>query len=225
MPCSINFFKRSKEYFNFFAGYIRKDASALFDDSRDLMLTFRGAGVPVPPVLRAVAGYVLGRRLEGLAERLEAGFLRSLQLSLSETESDTDDTLGAIAELLAFGRSSEIAIGLEPLEQAFGTVLGRLLEDLLRAPDPAVAVRFLEVIGKSYDLHFPLDRRPLEDVAFLILRKHRGFLLQQKHIHQSTEGGNRDWKPFEDLAEALHLNIHWILDMGEGEDAATGKGA
>ena len=197
--------------------------AALFGESRDLMLTFQGAQVPVPPVLRAVAGHVLGRELEELAERLEASFLRDLQGPRREHESETGELLNRISELLAFVQAVEVRIGLEPLEQAFGVVLMRLLEDLLREPDPAVARRFLETIGKSYDLHFPLDRRPLEDVAFLVLRKHRDFLLNLKRMHQSTDGGNTDWRVFEDLADALHLNIHWILEMGEGDEAAAGR--
>jgi alpha-amylase/alpha-mannosidase (GH57 family) len=193
-----------------------------FGESRELMLTFRGAGVRVPPIFKAVASHVLGRRLEALGERLKASFMRALQYPRHEGETETGELLSEISDVLGFARESEVELGLRPLEQAFGIVLSRLLEDLLREPDPGVAAQFLEVIRRSYDLHFPLDRRPLEDVAFLVLRKHRDFLLSLKHAHQSMGDGNRSWQAFEDLAEALHLNIHWILVMGEGEEAAAG---
>ncbi len=195
----------------------------LFGESRELMRTFQGADVPVPPVLLAVAGHVLGYRLEILGGQLKASFLRALERPRRENEAETGDLLNEVSEILRFARDIGLELALAPLEQAFGFVLSGLLEDLLRDPDAEIADRFHAVISKSYALHFPLDRRPLEDVAFLVLRKHRDFLLTLKQAHQSLDGGSPSWRAFENLAEALHLNIHWILEMGEGEDAAAGK--
>ncbi len=193
----------------------------LFRESRDLMLTYRGAGVPVPAVFRAVAGHVLSRQLEKLAARLRDGLLQSLRARRAAEDEATRRLLGEIRSLLELARGNELELSLEPLSRAFGAVIAMLLENLLREPDPVWAERCVEVVRSSYQLHFPLDRRPLEDLAFLILRKHRALLLGQ--AREASESGRRSREAFEALAEVLHLNIHWILEMGEVNGSPAGK--
>jgi len=193
----------------------------LFSESRDLMATFHGAGVPLPPVLRAVAEHVLAGVLETQAERLEAAFLRDLQGDRPAEDPEVERLLAEIAESLGFARGNEVCVDTEPLSQAFGVVLQRFLDGLLREPESALAERFVQVIRRAFDLHFPLDRRPLEDVAFLVLRKHHEVLMT--YAHQSSEEGSCAWRAFEELADTLNLNIRWILEMGEGVDTAAGQ--
>jgi hypothetical protein len=161
-----------------------------------------------------VAGHVLARSLEDLAARLHASFVAELNQTATAVGSETRALLGEIGALLEFGREREIELPLGPLSEAYGEVVERLLERLLREPDPVWAERCVEVIRSSYDLHFPLDRRRLEDVAFLLLRKHRTVLLER--ARQTSPEGQRSRDAFEALAEALHLNIGWILASGEG---------
>jgi len=192
----------------------------LYRESRDLMLTFRSAGVPVPSVFRAVAGHVLARTLADLARDLRASFLEELGSSATVGGVRTQALLGEIADLLRFARAGEeLEVPLGPLAEAYGAVIEMLLEKLLREPDPAWAQRCVDVIRSSYDLHFPLDRRRLEDIAFLVLRKHRVVLLEL--ARQTSPDGGRNREAFEALAEALHLNIRWILEMGEGNGSES----
>jgi alpha-amylase/alpha-mannosidase (GH57 family) len=188
-----------------------------YRESRDLMATFRSAGAPVPPVVRAVAAHVLARLLADLARRLRASFLEELGSTATVGGAPTQALLGEIGSLLHLAREGELEVPLDPLSEAFGAVIEMLLEKLLREPDPAWAQRCLDVIRSSYDLHFPLDRRRLEDLAFLVLRKHRALLLEL--ARQTSPDGRRNREAFEALAEALHLNIRWILEMGEGNEA------
>lgn len=185
-----------------------------FRESRDLMATFRSAGVRVPPVVRAVAGHVLTHKLADLARRLRASFLEELGSTATVGGASTQALLGEIGGLLRFAREAEVEVPPDPLSQAFGGVIEMLLEKLLREPDAGWARRCVDVIHSSYDLHFSLDRRPLEDLAFLVLRKHRALLLEL--ARQTSPDGQRHREAFEALAEALHLNLRWILEMGEG---------
>jgi hypothetical protein len=192
----------------------------LFNESRDLLATFRGAGVPLPPVLRAVAEHAIGGVLESAAERLEAAFLRGLQAGPGAADPEVERLLAEVGELLDFAGANELPVETEPLSQAFGVVLQRLLEGLLRQPDLATAERFSEVIQRAFALHFPLDRRPLEDVAFLVLRKHHELLLS--HARSASEESARMWRAFEALADGLNLNLRWIVELGESVET-TGQ--
>jgi hypothetical protein len=197
----------------------------IYTESHDLMTTFRRAGVPVPPVFEALAVHTLARSLEDLAQRLEVGLLQKVSGSASHAVEDIDALLGEIGGLLTYSREAGLELSIEPLMQAYGVVLERLLENLLNEPNPVWAEEAVDVIRSSYDLHFPLDRRPLEDLAYLVLRKHRIFLLGSASSSESAEEGYRVRRAFESLAEALHLDIRRILEPGEGSGTAPGESA
>jgi len=96
------------------------------------------------------------------------------------------------------------------------------LKKLIRRPEPHWAEQFVEVIQSSYQLHFPLDRRPLEDLAFLVLGKHRETLASHRDGDDAED--ERSWRAFEALAGALNLNIGWILEQTNGSGPALHPG-
>lgn len=197
--------------------------TAIHEESRDLLRTFRRAGTAAPPVLEAVAAHVLTRALEDLAQRLEVGLLQKVSGS-GEVQADIEELLAEIGDLLKFSREAGLELPLEALCQAFGVVLTRLLENLLREPDPARAAQAVEIVRSSYGLHFALDRRPLEDLAYQVLRKHRTFLLEAAYATE-TAASRPVWQAFESLAEALHLDIRRILEAGESAEPSAGGDA
>jgi alpha-amylase/alpha-mannosidase (GH57 family) len=210
--------------------------AGLFDESHGLIRTLKEAGVPVPPGLRAMSQSVLVQRLAGLAEELEAAFLRKLGTAAdsavsaeggatdsvasaeSGPESDTEvqSLLDRVGSLLGFGHENEIDLPTAPLARAYGRVLETLLVRFHERPEPFLARRCVEVIESSYPLHFALDRRPLEDLAFQAFRKHRAAL--RESAGRAERGRDHDWEAFEALARALHLNIRRITEEDRSEN-------
>lgn len=195
--------------------------SELFEESRDLMGTFRRAQVPIPLVFQAVATHVLGRMLQAVAGRLRACLERNLDAEAPPEAGETEEILSETAKLLEFARESELEVDVGSLKSAFSSVLEALLGKLLQGPDPLWAGRFVAVIRNRDPLNFPLDLRPLEDVAFLVLRKHRTVLLS--YADTPSEGQRLKWAPFEALAEALRLNLRCILEMPEEDHTAPSE--
>jgi hypothetical protein len=167
--------------------------------------------------------HTLARSLEDLAQRLEVGLLQKVSGAATHAAEDIEALLAEIGGLLTYSREAGLELSIEPLMQAYGVVLERLLENLLREPNPVWAEEAVDVIRSSYSLHFPLDRRPLEDLAYLVLRKHRIFLLGSASSPESAEEGQRVRRAFESLAEALHLDIRRILETGEGSGTTSGE--
>jgi hypothetical protein len=93
-----------------------------------------------------------------------------------------------------------------------------LLERLHDRPDTVWAEQCVEVIRSSYDLHFPLDRRPLEDLGYRVFWKHRERLRSYARGEQETH--RRCFEAFAALAEALKLNLPYILEHGVGDPSA-----
>ncbi len=197
----------------------------LFEQGRDLIATCREANVETPPVLRAAAGHVLTRRLsdkafaleQSLRERLGSGPQRSEDAHVLVAEEQARK-LSEIADLLNFARSNELPVSIDALVAAYGRVIQELLEKLQESPDCLWAQQCEEVIRSSYDLHFPLDRRPLEDLGYRVLWKHRDRL--RSWAHSSSETDARCWQAFEALAVALQLNIHWIIEQENGSSSS-----
>jgi len=204
----------------------------LFEQGQELIATCREAGVDPPPVLRAAAGHVLTRRLEEKAAQLESS-LRGLGGGGTEPGPPTaaagaevaagvevaaaasqKQHLQEIAQLLNFSRDNELQVSIAALVQAYGRVIREMLDQLLTGLSCARARRCEEVIRSSYDLHFPLDRRPLEDLAYRVLWKNRETL--RATSRSSAAEDLRCWQAYEALAEALHLNIRWILEQENG---------
>jgi alpha-amylase/alpha-mannosidase (GH57 family) len=199
----------------------------LFEQGQELIATCRDAGVDPPPVLRAAAGHVLTRRLGEKAVLLESS-LRSRGCALCEdpagpgaparTEdsapADQEQLLQEIAGLLNYARESELEVSIDALVQAYGRVIRDMLEALLAGLSCTCAQRCEEVIRSSYDLHFPLDRRPLEDLAYRVLWKNREAL--RAAAQSAVAEDQRCWRAYQALAEALHLNIRWILEQENG---------
>ncbi len=184
----------------------------LYEQGRELIATCREAGVEPPPVLRAAAGHVLTRMLAEKATRLEDS-LRGRLTGAGEAVVAEEQArlLKEVAELLTYSRSNDLGAAIDPLVQAFGRVIRDLLERLLEQPSCLWARQCEEVIRSSYELHFPLDRRPLEDLAYRVLWKHR------EALRAMARGGSPEdascWSAYEALAEALLLNVHWILEQ------------
>jgi hypothetical protein len=200
----------------------------LHEQGRELIATCRNAGVEPPPVLRAAAAHVLTRTLGEKAAALE----RSLRDRLGGSDASPREggqvvaeeqaqRLEEIAELLNFSRDNELEVSIDALVRAYGGVIRELLERLLTQPDARWAEQCVEVIRSSYELHFPLDRRPLEDLAYRVLWKHREDL--RAVAKGQSESESRRWTAFQSLAEALHLNIHWILEQENGTPADSGE--
>lgn len=192
---------------------------SLFDDGKNLIQTCHGAKVPVPAVLSAVAGHVLSRDLKISAEKLERQMLARLvgDTGAGDVVAATTDeasplamALAEIAELRQFAAQNGIEISDQPVIDAFGRILLSLLEKLLKATDVQIVSEFLAVIRTAFQLQIPLDRRPLEDLTYVVLGKHRIQLSDYRSAAaESTEG--RCWLLFKELAEVLQLNINWIL--------------
>jgi len=191
----------------------------IHEESRGLLMTFRRAGVPVPPVLEAVARGALARTLEEMAQRLEVALLQQVQGS-GEVRGEIDALLDEIGSLLGFSREAGLELPLEPLTQAFGSALLRLLDSLMRRPEASRAEQAVEVMRSTYALHFPLDRRPLEDLAYQVLKKHRTLLLGAAYEPEPAGDERRIRQAFASLAEALHLDIRRILEVDEGGSSA-----
>lgn len=196
----------------------------IYATTRDLIVTCRQARIAVPAVLKAIAGHILTRQLGEKARALEERLRSALRLN---SASPPRDQLGAaeiqagllkdVADLLNFARDNELEVSTESLTQTYRRVILHLLGKLLEAPDPLWAEQCTEVIQSSYQLHFPLDRRPLEDLGFLVFGKHRGVLLE--YAHAQAGDGERAWQAYRALAEALHLNIDWIIQKEAGTAA------
>ncbi len=188
-----------------------------FEHGRDLITTCRHAGVEVPPVLAAAAGHVLERMLVEKAGQLEGSFavgVRAAEDHVSEQESlaaaeSRRDLLAEIGEILTFARDNALQVAHEPLVRAYDRVLSELLQKIVHEPRAEYARECLGIIESSYALEFPLDRRPLEELAFVGFGKHRAYL---RELSEDERGeANRSWEAFRKLAEALKLNIQWIL--------------
>ncbi len=202
----------------------------LFEQGRDLITTCRQAGVEVPEVLSAAAGHVLERMLTEKAAELEATFQEGVRAAEDRVEEQNPAPssaaaarrgalLGEIAEILSFSRDNELRVAHEPLVRSYDRVLRGLLERIVESPRAEYAVECLHVIESSYALEFPLDRRPLEELAFVGFGKHRAVL--RKMAHENTEDATRNWEAFRRLAEALKLNINWILAQEGGGSPRT----
>ena len=193
----------------------------IFATARDLIVTCRQARIAVPGVLKAIAGHILMRQLGEKAGELEERLRAQLQL---DSEAPPRDQLGAaetqanllkdVADLLNFVRDNELEVSTDPLAHTYRRVVLHLLGKLLERPDPLWAEQCAEVIQSSYQLHFPLDRRSLEELGFMVFGKHRGALLEYAHARE--DDGERAWRAFGALAEALHLNIDWIIQKETG---------
>ncbi len=190
----------------------------LFEEGRELMTTCRQVGVPAPAVLRAAAEHVISRMLADKAGQLRERILERFGPAgtggPAPTEELQNGLLAEIAELLNFVRENELVVSLAPLAGACGEVIGSLLERLLKEPEARVAAQCVAVMRTSFQLQFPLDRRPLEDLAFQVLGKHRSAL--KEIAASSSDDEQRRWHAFEELAGMLRLNIHWILEQTGG---------
>jgi alpha-amylase/alpha-mannosidase (GH57 family) len=192
----------------------------LFNEGKNLIQTCQGAQVPVPAVLSAVAGHVLSRELKISAERLERHMLARLTGSVAadgDEASPLELALADIADQRQFAAQNGIEISDQPVIEAFGRILLSLLEKLLKTPDVEIVTEFLAVIRTAFRFQIPLDRRPLEDLTYLVLGKHRTVLGDYRtSATDSTEG--RSWILFKELADALQLNINWIIQEPNQRD-------
>jgi len=187
----------------------------IFNESRGFLSILRGAGIAVAPVLRAVAGHVLARRLEEVSQGLEVAFLQGV---VGDPDGGAEAAVASrteeIAGLFAFAEEAGIKLPVEALREAYSAVLEQLLEMLQREADPRRARQTVAVIESSYRFHFPLDRRRLEDLAFQALKKHRNVLLES--VRARGRGAEATvWAAFSALADVLHLSIRAILEIDE----------
>jgi len=190
----------------------------LYAQGKDLIATCRRAGVEVPGVLLAAAGHVLERMLGEKAEGLAVSFTRRHAGDRDpEGGNGHEQLLEEIGEILAFARRNEIEVSISPLVEAYSRILTGLLESFVQDPLPEVAENCLDVIKSSYGLEFPLDRRPLEELAFLGFGKHREVL--GACARDDDDGRASGWKIYRALAEALRINIDWILAQDGGGGA------
>jgi alpha-amylase/alpha-mannosidase (GH57 family) len=195
----------------------------LYRESRDLMVTFHGAGVPVSPVLRALAQHVVDGLVTDLAGDLEEAYDEMLERTPPPPPEAfrTPAPLAEIDRHVEFSRVADLEIDLGPLGQVFGRVVRRMLDDLLRSPDAGSAERAAAVLTRARSYDFVLDWRPLEDLAFAVLRKHRSALLDDRR--RSSAGDDPGWRAFETVAGALQLDILEILQR-DVEETATVPG-
>lgn len=183
----------------------------LFDNVRRLMETLRVSRLAVPEGLRANARDVLERRIARLAGQLADGWCRALDHGdgIASGAPGPEAILDRIASLLDFARSHRLEIPTTALARAYGRVLEEILERLRREPAPELVQRFVEIVRSSYPIHFPLDRRPLEGLAFEALRAQRAVIREQLAEGSPGEIG-ASW---EALAECLGLELTEILDL------------
>ncbi len=192
----------------------------LFDEGMDLIKTCQGAEVPMPSVLRSVAGHVTGCQIKERSAKLETMLVRKINQIAEEPQTDlTDKVLDSAIELTEmmdeidglrqFSEINSLEVSMKPLIEAYGRVMTIALDRLLENPDPALASLSYEVMKSSWHLQILLDHRPLEDLTFQVLGKHRA-LLQEYHEANEDQSDPR-WLAFKNLADGLHLSIDWIL--------------
>ncbi|MBD3236435.1 MAG: DUF3536 domain-containing protein [Candidatus Eisenbacteria bacterium] len=200
-------------------------ADELFDRVRRLMETLRVSGLPVPAGLRANGRDVIARRIERLARRLAEAWRRSLagEQEILADAPGPESLLDRVAALLDFARSHALEVPTAPLARAYGGVLEQILREVAENPDTKRIERLVEIVRTSYPLQFPLDRRPLEDLAFEALRRQRARI----RADLEAAGAQRGETAWEALAESLGLGLMEILDLRDdvGDERAALGGA
>jgi len=120
------------------------------------------------------------------------------------------NVLAEMEGVVAFARRNQIEVDVSYPASVMTELCRELLTQLAKRPDVGTAEKCRVLLRVADALHFPLDRRPLEDLGFVVLRKYRDRLLQ---IWSGRgEENRRSRAVLVGLAKALNLNAGKILE-------------
>ncbi len=191
------------------------------------------AAVPAPPTMakerapgqeapRASAGSGTGNKTRPpfgeVRQKVDAGDSghsgSGMALPLGKVkETFGEEIANVLAEMegvVAFARRNQIEVDVSYPASVMTELCRELLTQLAKKPDVGTAEKCRVLLRVADALHFPLDRRPLEDLGFVVLRKYRDRLLQ---IWSGRgEENRRSRAVLVGLAKALNLNAGKILE-------------